>query len=809
MSRSLSGLILSGALIAAVSPSAWAASATVSLAAGPPRGFAREDFNTIGTSATASLPSGWQFNTGASPAWDVGQTTATTHAAGTTGTGVFAGGSAAGVYNCANGVTGTSTERAPGFLTDGVTTGPRHLILGLTNNTGATLSTVTVQWRYEKYRSGTRAVDWTFFVSTDGSTWTAVPAGNFGFASDANNTTVYNPPQQFQRLVTVDGLSVANGANLYVRWTYQGVGGDDNAQALAVDNVIVSAGAFYARDDANDAAYGDWNDGDSGGTGWGGAWSLSPNPDTGNGGFFRANSVNNNSGGDTNLDADISTPNLSSPFEPTMALGFYNNGGTTTSAIRDFPFAMRVGDQFRLQLDNGNIASGNSVGFGLRNAANQNLFEFFFTGGGSSYRISDSAGVADMSGSPAFTNQGLDIVFTLTGASTYHIRALRLSSITIFTQSGTLITPGSGTQEITRMRVFNSLAGSGALADAFINTPALLDPIPPTVTGVSVVDGTTVDVTFSEAMGSGVTTPGNYTLSGTGQGTLAANPSSAVLQSGNTYRLTWAAGEMVDGGDITVTASTGVHDFAGSSIGSPNSGTHAGGGIGVLPAVSAITRQTPAGPLTNAASVTLRVLFSEDVQGGSVGLGDFTVASSGVTGASVTGVSVVDGDEADVTVSTGSGDGTVGLEVLAAATILDLAGNDLNAAFNSGESYTIDKTPPVVASFDPFELANSPAMADVTFTEANGMGAGVTTASNYTLSGSTGTLAANPDSAVLQGGTTYRLTWNTGEAPYNGTVMITVGTGVQDAATNAIVSGSGDTGSGSAVPAELSVFSAD
>ena len=33
-----------------------------------------------------------------------------------------------------------------------------------------------------------------------------------------------------------------------------------------------------------------------------------------------------------------------------------------------------------------------------------------------------------------------------------------------------------------------------------------------------------VEVTFSEKMGSGVTTPANYTISGTGKGTLAANP---------------------------------------------------------------------------------------------------------------------------------------------------------------------------------------------------------------------------------------------------------------------------------------------
>jgi len=100
----------------------------------------------------------------------------------------------------------------------------------------------------------------------------------------------------------------------------------------------------------------------------------------------------------------------------------------------------------------------------------------------------------------------------------------------------------------------------------------------PTVSAVQVQSGLTVDVTFSGAMGSGVTSAGNYTISGTGRGTLAANPNSVALVSGNTYRLTWTAGQMVSGGDIVITVAD-VQDLAGNTIGSPNSGTHTGGGM--------------------------------------------------------------------------------------------------------------------------------------------------------------------------------------------------------------------------------------
>jgi|GEM_PF-488332 len=111
------------------------------------------------------------------------------------------------------------------------------------------------------------------------------------------------------------------------------------------------------------------------------------------------------------------------------------------------------------------------------------------------------------------------------------------------------------------------------------------DTTPPTVSSVAVQTGLTVNVVFSEPMGTGVTTASNYTVSGTGKGTLANNPNTAALVSGNTYVLTWSSGEMFNGGDITITVAN-AQDLAGNAVGSPNSGTHTGGGIGTAPTVS-------------------------------------------------------------------------------------------------------------------------------------------------------------------------------------------------------------------------------
>ena len=136
----------------------------------------------------------------------------------------------------------------------------------------------------------------------------------------------------------------------------------------------------------------------------------------------------------------------------------------------------------------------------------------------------------------------------------------------------------------------------------------------PTVSTVAVQTGLTVDVTFSETMGNGVTTAGNYTVSGTGKGTLANNPTSVALVSGNKYRLTWTSGEMKNGGDITITVAN-AQDSAGNAIGLPNYGTHTGGGIGTAPTVSTVTSTHENSPPSYGVDevIDVRVEFSEAV----------------------------------------------------------------------------------------------------------------------------------------------------------------------------------------------------
>ncbi len=196
------------------------------------------NFNDMGPLATAALPGGWRMGTD----WSTG-IGATTLAAGTTSTGALTSSSTGGFYNFANGITASSTDRAIGFLNTGTYTSPRSIIYAFTNNTGATVTSLDLSWNYEKYKSGVRAWDWTFFHGNTSTAATANTSGNQSYAADANNTTVSNPPASIGKSFSITGLNIANGTTYYLRWTLTGSGGSTNGQALGIDDFTIKPNA--------------------------------------------------------------------------------------------------------------------------------------------------------------------------------------------------------------------------------------------------------------------------------------------------------------------------------------------------------------------------------------------------------------------------------------------------------------------------------------------------------------------------------------------------------------------------------------
>ena len=149
----------------------------------------------------------------------------------------------------------------------------------------------------------------------------------------------------------------------------------------------------------------------------------------------------------------------------------------------------------------------------------------------------------------------------------------------------------------------------------------------------------------------------------------------------------------------------------------------------IAPTISSIVRASTSP--TSASSVDFTVTFSEPVTGVDVDGSDFELVTSGVSGAAITAVTPVSASIYTVSVNTGSGDGSIRLDLPASASISDLSANPLsNLPFTSGETYSINKSSPLPSSptFEDVPM-NHPYWEDVEILYANGLTAGCSTTS--------------------------------------------------------------------------------
>jgi 1,4-alpha-glucan branching enzyme len=213
-----------------------------------------------------------------------------------------------------------------------------------------------------------------------------------------------------------------------------------------------------------------WTNGSAAGSGFG-PWQFSPPTNNGNAFYYiQTSTLNDNGGSAGNGGNDI------------------NNGGTAwgmtalnsavANATRPFASALTTAQSFQIDMDNGNITSGGSVGFSLENGSAQPVWQYFFTGGSNTYTI--NATTISGPALPNFTRDGIRLTFSLTSASTYSVNVLiytaggTAGAGTTTTYTGSLLSP-SGGQTITSVRLFNFNAGSGTNNNAYFNN-AIISP---------------------------------------------------------------------------------------------------------------------------------------------------------------------------------------------------------------------------------------------------------------------------------------------------------------------------------------------
>jgi tartrate-resistant acid phosphatase type 5 len=252
----------------------------------------------------------------------------------------------------------------------------------------------------------------------------------------------------------------------------------------------------------------------------------------------------------------------------------------------------------------------------------------------------------------------------------------------------------------------NKLGTAGAGNGTFIsNDTYSIDKTAPSLislarTGSSLTNASDVEflATFSESV-SGVDTTDFTPASSPESGDLITS----VSNEGNTYRIVVNTGPSDHTVGLNFTDDDGIVDAAGNSLAGPGIGNGSVNGMETYlldktaPLVTSIIRA--GADLTSAATTDFIVTFSESVIG--VDATDFAISSTNLSGATVHSVSNVDPFYI-VTVNTGTGAGTLRLDLSDDDSIIDLAGNTTGGAgmangdFTSGESYRVDKGPPGV-----------------------------------------------------------------------------------------------------------------
>ena len=202
-----------------------------------------------------------------------------------------------------------------------------------------------------------------------------------------------------------------------------------------------------------------------------GAWTLTTTSGSlFDNGFFVGSSTNNAGGGGPGIDS-IFDPGPARRSDDERRVGHVCQQQQHRRSVPALCRLARSGQEFELEMDNGNIDTGGYVGFVLRNGnvtTNKNAgqrFEFLFAGGESTYKYIDENGVHDTG--IGFTGGGLSVRFILTSPDTYALRVIALGNLTPFNFSGML--SGSAGLSIESMALYNQNAGSGSSKDVFFN----------------------------------------------------------------------------------------------------------------------------------------------------------------------------------------------------------------------------------------------------------------------------------------------------------------------------------------------------
>ncbi len=203
-----------------------------------------ENFDGIGTTATASLPTGWKVDkntTVRSVGTFSGATTNTERIGGNTSF------STNGIYNFGAGAEASATDRAIGGLSSANDSKSVNTYVQLYNNGISEIAFLSISYDVEKYRNGTNSAGFSIqmYYSTDGTNWTSAGSDFLtSFGADANSNHFDPTPGQTVSISSkILNQVIPQNQSIYLAWNYSVTSGTttSNAQALGIDNVTIAA----------------------------------------------------------------------------------------------------------------------------------------------------------------------------------------------------------------------------------------------------------------------------------------------------------------------------------------------------------------------------------------------------------------------------------------------------------------------------------------------------------------------------------------------------------------------------------------
>ena len=227
------------------------------------------------------------------------------------------------------------------------------------------------------------------------------------------------------------------------------------AISLAVTASLRAESTVIAEDDASQSAYGgSWDNSKNGGSGFSN-WSLTTegNDNDRHSGFFIADTKSN--------------PDLNGIAKDDKAFGLFANGPGFEQAVayRGFEKPLQTGDSFSFMMENGQFEkkfdkddpTPGSVGVVLRSGnanstvADYNkdaLFEFGYYMGKPNYQIYDGSGADKTDSGVAFTDAGVSVTVTITGADTYDLEIQTLKDKNVVKLPGRKLSASGAVQSM-------------------------------------------------------------------------------------------------------------------------------------------------------------------------------------------------------------------------------------------------------------------------------------------------------------------------------------------------------------------------